>query len=106
MKFPRNLIFIILIWLLSGCLGYEKAIKQYDAGYSEEILGSGKYRVRYSGPGMNPPDTLEHHLLRRASELCPNGFTSSTITIADETIMHRLEPEYRYAEAEIECKNP
>jgi hypothetical protein len=105
MNFSRILTIFIFAWLLTGCLGYVKAMKRYDAGYSEIQLGNGIYRVRYSGPGMNPPDTLKHHLLRRASELCPKGYTLSTITIADETIMHRLEPEYRYAEAEIECTN-
>ena len=120
MNFLRN---ILLIFILSACSSgeYKKAslafYNGYD-GYFETQFEANKYILEYNntsignGSYKKHDEITEQFWLRRASELCPNGFNGkpemiyrrkAKLDILKTDIMGFNE--FRIASGIIECKN-
>jgi|TARA_R110000765_G_scaffold412659_1_gene512386 hypothetical protein len=66
----RNLIFVAVAILFSGCIGseYTSANNAWKLGYSEVQLNQNVYRVSYAGYGI-PQSACDEFALMRAAEL-------------------------------------
>ena len=59
---------------LAGCAtGYQS--HTWSGGYKDKELGENHYRVEYYGNGTTSTKMLKQFWDKRASELCPNGYT-------------------------------
>ncbi|UZD57269.1 hypothetical protein OLL83_003035 [Shewanella algae] len=70
----KNTAIISLIFLLSACAtGYQT--HTWSGGYKDKEISDGHYYVEYLGNGTTSKETVNEYWARRASELCPNGYT-------------------------------
>jgi hypothetical protein len=59
--------------------------------------------VRYNAPGASDQRTLYRRLERRASALCPLGYSLSGLQYDAEELMHSLRTQYNFATARVNC---
>ena len=70
----KNTAIISLIFLLSACAtGYQA--HTWSGGYKDKEISDGHYYVEYLGNGTTSKEIVNEYWARRASELCPNGYT-------------------------------
>ncbi|WP_445359588.1 CC0125/CC1285 family lipoprotein [Microbulbifer sp. ANSA005] len=51
----------------------------FGGGYKEEKVSDGKYKLLFSGNGLTSNEQVKELWHRRASELCPNGYSQSNM---------------------------
>lgn len=88
---------------LSACLGYRAADGEHSPGYSEISAGPGVFVVRYNAPGASDQRTLYRRVERRASALCPRGYSLTGLQYDSEELMHSLRTKYNFATARVSC---
>ena len=95
--------------LLAGCVAYGPLRSEpydYGVGYSEEIISSNIYKIRYDGRSDQTFQQLRPLLLRRAGELCPGSFSLREYTHNSDAVLHSLKFSWPYITAILECELP
>lgn len=102
----KNIIVIFLTSLLAACAtGYQA--HTWSGGYKDQKLSEGHYYVEYLGNGTTSRETVNLYWNRRASELCPNGYTelSSNLGKNDSVAIGTagVSFDHPWKKAEIKC---
>jgi len=74
----RKMAVVLSVFLLSGCDTTYQAM-DWDGGYQEQTLDTGHYRLSYQGNSTTQDYWVLKSWHRRASELCPAGYSVLSI---------------------------
>lgn len=104
MDIPRGAILVLVGLLLTGCIGYHASKGRYAPGYSEGQVAKVAFRITYNGPGRTRESLLRANVERRATEVCPSGFSLTDYRYDEVAVMHGNPPVYNVATAIAHCR--
>jgi hypothetical protein len=103
----KRLILCTFFIVLVGCAtGYQK--HTWSGGFKDKKIDENHYMVEYYGNGTTSRETVEDFWQKRASELCPSGFSIvESITGANDGgifVGPAVSIKHPWKKSEIKCK--
>ncbi|MDH5358922.1 MAG: hypothetical protein OEX03_00100 [Gammaproteobacteria bacterium] len=85
----KYMIIILMVFILTGCsTSYQKRniYLVFTYGYTDEEIEPGKYSIKFRGQRGDELGMLRRYWHRRASELCPGGYSEASAPANDHAL--------------------